>query len=433
MLAVWRAGGCYVPLDPEYPDARTAFVLADSGVRVLLADDGPLPASLPPGVTVVRAGDVAGPPREHGDALAPPRPDDVAYVLYTSGSTGRPKGVEVTHASLAHLTAAMTHVLSSAGPQTWLGLTALSFDISAVEMWVPLTTGGRVVVVPEEGRWDAAAQRALIRAHGVTHVQATPSGWRLLLAAGFGPADGVAVGLVGGEALPQPLAAELGACLSRLVNVYGPTEATVWSTWDEVGDGRGEVSIGRPLPNTSAHVLDEAMRPVPVGVPGELYLGGAGVARGYLGRPGLTARQFVPDPFGGPGARLYRTGDLAARRPDGRLRFLGRDDHQVKIRGHRIELGEIEEALTRHPDVGLAAVTVHRDAAGDAFLVGHVAGAPGAVLDPADVRAFLRGEVSRAMVPDRLVVLEAMPLSPAGKVDRAALPAPEAAGARPAG
>ncbi|MEU1290955.1 amino acid adenylation domain-containing protein [Streptomyces sp. NPDC005840] len=433
VLAVWRAGGCYVPLDPEYPDARTAFVLADSGVRVLLADDGPLPASLPPGVTVVRAGDVAGPPREHGDALAPPRPDDVAYVLYTSGSTGRPKGVEVTHASLAHLTAAMTHVLSSAGPQTWLGLTALSFDISAVEMWVPLTTGGRVVVVPEEGRWDAAAQRALIRAHGVTHVQATPSGWRLLLAAGFGPADGVAVGLVGGEALPQPLAAELGACLPRLVNVYGPTEATVWSTWDEVGDGRGEVSIGRPLPNTSAHVLDEAMRPVPVGVPGELYLGGAGVARGYLGRPGLTARQFVPDPFGGPGARLYRTGDLAARRPDGRLRFLGRDDHQVKIRGHRIELGEIEEALTRHPDVGLAAVTVHRDAAGDAFLVGHVAGAPGAVLDPADVRAFLRGEVSRAMVPDRLVVLEAMPLSPAGKVDRAALPAPEAAGARPAG
>ncbi|MGA5729172.1 amino acid adenylation domain-containing protein [Streptomyces seoulensis] len=436
VLAVWRAGGAYVPLDPEYPDARAAFVLSDSGVRVLLVSEEPPPGSVPAGVTVVRVGDGADestPPSAAGgtgDAPEPPGPDDVAYVLYTSGSTGRPKGVEVTHASLAHLTAAMTHVLRPAGPQTWLGLTSLAFDISTVEMLVPLTTGGRVVVVPEEARWDAAAQRALIHAHGVTHVQATPSGWRLLLAAGFGSADGVAVGLAGGEALPDALAGELSACLPRLINVYGPTEATVWSTWDEVAAGPAEVTIGLPLPNTTAYVLDEAMRPVPVGVPGELYLGGAGVARGYLGRPALTARQFVPDPFGAPGARLYRTGDLAARRADGRLRFLGRDDHQVKIRGHRIELAEIENALTRHPDVRLAAVTVHRDAAGQDFLVGHIAGtAP----EASDVRAFLRGEVSRAMVPDRLVVLEAMPLSPAGKVDRTALVVPDVSEAEPSG
>ncbi|MFI1414762.1 amino acid adenylation domain-containing protein [Streptomyces sp. NPDC020707] len=443
VLAVWRVGGAYVPLDPEYPDARTAFVLSDSGVRVLLAGGEPLPASVPPEVGVVRVDDIgdgiggdtagrrpASGTTEEPGGFEPSGPDDVAYVLYTSGSTGRPKGVEVTHASLAHLTAAMTHVLRPAGRQVWLGLTALSFDISTVEMFVPLTTGGRIVVVPEEGRWDAAAQRALIRRHGVTHVQATPSGWRLLLAAGFGAADGVAVGLVGGEALPEPLAAELGTGLPRLVNVYGPTEATVWSTWDEVDPGAQEVTIGLPLPNTTAHVLDEEMRPVPLGVPGELYLGGAGVARGYLGRPALTARQFVPDPFGGPGARLYRTGDLAARRADGRIRFLGRDDHQVKIHGHRIELGEIEEALTGHPDVRLAAVTVHRDAAGEEFLVGHLVGdSP----DPADVRTYLRGKVPRAMVPARLVVLESMPLSPAGKVDRAALPAPEAHRADPAG
>ncbi|MER6082909.1 amino acid adenylation domain-containing protein [Streptomyces sp. NPDC001833] len=431
VLAVWRAGGAYVPLDPEYPDARAAFVLSDSGVRVLLASEEPPARAVPDGVTVVRVGtadDLSYPEPSSAEAAGStgdgPGRDDVAYVLYTSGSTGRPKGVEVTHAALAHLTAAMTHVLEPTGPQTWLGLTALSFDISAVEMFVPLTTGGRVVVVPEEGRWDAAAQRALIHTHRVSHVQATPSGWRLLLAAGFGAADGVEVGLVGGEALPHALAGELRTGLPRLINVYGPTEATVWSTWDDVDPAQDEVTIGLPLPNTSAHVLDEAMRPVPIGVPGELYLGGAGVARGYLGRAGLTARQFVPDPFGAPGTRLYRTGDLAARRADGRIRFLGRDDHQVKIRGHRIELGEIEEALTRHPDVRLAAVTVHRDAAGEEFLVGHVAGdAP----DPAEVRTFLRGEVSRAMVPDRLVVLERMPLSPAGKIDRAALPAPEAA------
>ncbi|MEV1025576.1 amino acid adenylation domain-containing protein [Streptomyces sp. NPDC050264] len=426
VLAVWRAGGAYVPLDPEYPDARTAYVLSDSGVRVLLSSGELDQASVPPGVAVLRVGDgPAGPPgagETTPTAAGPCGPDDVAYVLYTSGSTGRPKGVEVTHGSLAHLTAAMTHVLRSREPQTWLGLTALSFDISAVEMFVPLTTGGRVVVVPEEGRWDAAAQRDLIRAHRVTHVQATPSGWRLLLAAGFGAADGVAVGLTGGEALPPALAGELRTRLPRLVNVYGPTEATVWSTWDEVGPEPSEVTIGLPLPNTSAHVLDEALRPVPVGVPGELYLGGAGVARGYLGRPGLTARQFLPDPFGGPGARLYRTGDLAARGADGRIRFRGRDDHQVKVRGHRIELGEVEEALARHPDVRLAAVTVHRDTAGEAFLVGHVVGdGP----DPAGIRAFLRGEVARAMVPDRLVVLDRMPLNPAGKVDRTALSVPE--------
>ncbi|MGW7415725.1 amino acid adenylation domain-containing protein [Streptomyces sp. NPDC054863] len=432
VLAVWRAGGVYVPLDPEYPDERTAFVLSDSGARVLLTDDQPSPGALPDGVAVLRT-DTPGAEEEADGTPVPVRPDDLAYVLYTSGSTGRPKGVEVSHGSLAHLVAAMTHTLDptdqsgpsdqsgTSGPQVWLGLTALSFDISTVELFVPLTTGGRIVVVPEEGRWDAAAQRDLIRAHGVTHVQATPSGWRLLLAAGFGAEDGVAVGLAGGEALPKPLADELGARLPRLVNVYGPTEATVWATHDEVTPGQDEVTIGLPLPNTTAHVLDEAMCPVPVGVPGELHLGGTGVARGYHDRPGLTARSFVPDPFGAPGTRLYRTGDLVARRADGRIRFLGRTDHQVKIHGHRIELGEIEEALVRHPDVRSAAVLVHRDDNGAEFLTGYVAGADP---DPADVRTFLRGELPRPMVPAQLVVLERLPLSPAGKVDRKALPAP---------
>ncbi|MFG2225134.1 amino acid adenylation domain-containing protein [Streptomyces sp. NPDC048644] len=423
VLAVWRVRGAYVPVDPEYPEERAAYVLSDAGVRVQLTDGD---VAAPPGVTSVDVrAPLGGTPGEKRTVAAePPRPDDLAYVLYTSGSTGRPKGVEITHGSLALLVAAMADVLEPGTPQVWLGLTALSFDISTVEMFVPLTTGGRVVVVPDDARWDAAAQRALIRAHGVTHVQATPSGWRLLIAAGFGPEDAVAVGLVGGEALPRPLAAELTARVPRLVNVYGPTEATVWATHEEVDAGEGEVTIGRPLPNTTAYVLDETMRPVPVGVPGELYLGGAGVGRGYHARPALTARAFVPDPFGPPGARLYRTGDLAARRADGRIRFLGRDDHQVKIRGHRIELGEIEEALTRHPDVATAAVTVRRDTTGEEFLAGYLVGsAP----DPSDVRAFLRTELPRAMVPARMTVLERMPLNAAGKIDRPALPAPEPA------
>ncbi|WP_225101369.1 non-ribosomal peptide synthetase [Streptomyces sp. CoH27] len=422
VLAVWRAGAAYVPLDPEYPDERAAYVLSDSGATVLLASPAPPTALAAACRTVLRIEESAGEAPD-GDPVTP-LPADLAYVLYTSGSTGRPKGVEVAHGSLARLVAAMADVLRAAPDDVWLGLTALSFDISTVELFVPLTTGGRVVVVPEEDRWDGGAQRALIRAHGVSHVQATPSGWRLLLAAGFGEDDGVRCALTGGEALPEPLAAELTAPLPRLVNVYGPTEATVWATFDELTGHDGEITIGRPLPNYTAHVLDDGMRPLPIGAPGELYLGGAGVARGYHDRPGLTAERFVPDPFGPPGARLYRTGDLAARRADGRIRFLGRNDHQVKIRGHRIELGEIEEALTRHPHVAMAAVAVHRDGSGEPFLTGYVCGAGP---DPADLRDFLRGELPRAMVPARFVVLERMPLSPAGKIDRGALPDPGAA------
>ncbi|MGJ5892736.1 amino acid adenylation domain-containing protein [Streptomyces niveiscabiei] len=424
--AVWRAGAAYVPLDPEYPAERAAYVVADSGATVLLVS-GETPATLLDAcAAVVRVEDAGTDPGSAGPTVLP---DDLAYVLYTSGSTGRPKGVEVSHRSLALLIAAMGEVLGSSPDDVWLGLTALSFDISTVELLLPLTTGGRVVVVPEEDRWDGAAQRELVRAHRVTHVQATPSGWRLLLAAGFGAGDGVRVGLTGGEALPDRLARRLTALLPRLVNVYGPTEATVWATCEEITADSDEITVGRPLVNYSAHVLDDALRPMPDGAPGELFLGGAGVARGYHGRAALTAERFVPDPFGPPGARLYRTGDLVARRTDGRLRYLGRTDHQVKVSGHRIELGEIEEVLARHPDVTGAAVTVWHDDAGEAFLAAHLTGRG---LDVAQVRGFLREELPRAMVPARLIVLDRMPLSPAGKVDRAALPAPDAGPSDPA-
>ncbi|MFB7229681.1 amino acid adenylation domain-containing protein [Streptomyces fimicarius] len=475
VLGTLAAGAAYVPLDPGYPADRLAFVRADARLAALVVE-GPAPDGLPDGLPVLSPGREASP--EHGvspgceasserqgapvpprDRATAPAAGDPAYVLYTSGSTGRPKGVEVPHSALANLLGALADRLA-AGPQDrWLGLTSLSFDISTVELLLPLIAGARVVLVAEERQRDGAALLKLIEAHDVTHVQATPSSWRLMLAAGL-HRPGL-VGLAGGEALPEPLAAELGRSVGRLINVYGPTETTVWSTLAELGPG-DPVTIGRPLAATRAYVLDAHGRPVPDGVPGELHLGGAGSAHGYRGRPGLTAQRFVPDPWGPPGSRMYRTGDLVRRLPDGRLEFAGRVDTQIKLRGHRIELGEIEARLAEHPSVSQAVVVLDRadDAegtgeageAGQDRLVAYVVGA-GQEAPAADgLRAHLARTLPAAMVPTTWVPLSALPLTPNGKVDRARLPqaprtrpetagtagtagtvAAEAAGAPPAG
>ncbi|TMR36863.1 non-ribosomal peptide synthetase [Nonomuraea zeae] len=348
---------------------------------------------------------------------APPAPDEVAYVIYTSGSTGRPKGVEVTHRNLANLLMGMRDRLGSGPGDVWLALTSPAFDIFALELFLPLVTGGRVVVAPHGAVRRPEALARLVTEQGVTHVQATPSVWRLLLPGGIG---GVTA-LAGGEALPAPLAAELRARCARVVNVYGPTETTIWSTAGEVGES---VTIGRPLANTQIYLLDASMRPVPVGVAGELCIGGAGVARGYRGRPGRTAGQFVPDPYGPPGARLYRTGDLARYRTDGEIEFLGRRDGQVKLLGHRVELGEIESRLLEHPQVGAAAVAVE----GDQRLVAYVVPVPGAALDPGPLTGHLARTLPSAMLPSAYVPLDALPLTPVGKLDRAALPKPVSSG-----
>ncbi|MFE3368538.1 amino acid adenylation domain-containing protein [Streptomyces sp. NPDC059173] len=377
LLGTLTAGAAYVPLDPGYPADRLAFVRADAGLSALVVD-GPVPRGLPSGLPVLSPEpSAAGAPPVGRTAV--PTAGHPAYVLYTSGSTGRPKGVEVSHGALANLLGALADRLGAAPEHRWLGLTSLSFDISTVELLLPLTTGGRVVLVPEERQRDGAALLKLIDAHGVTHVQATPSSWRLMLAAGLHRPGLVA--LAGGEALPGPLAAGLHAAVDRLFNVYGPTETTVWSLLAELPPGE-PVTIGRPLAATRAYVLDEHGGPVPDGLPGELHLGGAGVAYGYRGRPGLTARCFVPDPWGPPGSRMYRTGDLVRRLPDGRLEFAGRLDTQVKLRGHRIELGEIETRLTEHPGVAQAVVVLDpgedgsAGEAGQERLVAYVVGAP---------------------------------------------------------
>lgn len=392
LLAVLATGAAYLPLDPGYPAERLALVLRDSAAVLVLADREPAPlvAAAAPAVLRLPAPSAqdpaeAAPDADHGAA---PGPDDVAYVLYTSGSTGRPKGVAVGHRALVNLLTSFADRLDSGPRHAWLGLTSLSFDISALELYLPLITGGRLVLAPDGLAVDGPGLLALIGAEDVTHVQATPSGWRVMLAAGSATDALAAVtGLAGGEALTLPLARELRARTARLFNVYGPTETTIWSTCSELPADPGHVRIGTPIANTQVYIVDEQLRPTPLGIPGELLIGGDGVAHGYLGRPELTSERFVQSPFGPPGARLYRTGDRAVRTPDGELDFLGRIDDQVKIRGHRIELGEIESALLEHPALAQAAVAVRTEEDGEPFLAGYLVPAAGARRPPPPICA----------------------------------------------
>ncbi|MCC5578787.1 amino acid adenylation domain-containing protein [Microtetraspora sp. AC03309] len=425
LLAVARTGAAYLPLDPAYPAPRLAFVLADSGADLLLTQRR-LRDRLPGDRPVVLLDDP-------GDGVAAdlpplrtaPGPDDLAYVIYTSGSTGRPKGVAVEHRALANLLLSFRDRLGAGPGHVWLASTSLSFDISALELYLPLVTGGRVVIAREPATGDGARLARLVAEHGVTHVQATPSGWRMLLDAGFDRSSLVA--LAGGEALPEALAAELRPRVARLFNVYGPTETTIWSScWEVPADIAGGVRIGRPIANTRVYVLDRWLRPVPDGTIGDLHIAGTGLARGYLGRAGLTADRFRPDPYGPPGSRMYLTGDLARWSSGGGLECLGRTDGQVKLHGHRIELGEIEARMTEHPSVGQAAVVVRAER-----LVAYVVpagGAPGgAPPDPGVLIEHAAAVLPAYMVPAVVMPLGALPLTPNGKVDRQVLPDPEVA------
>ncbi|MFC6371900.1 amino acid adenylation domain-containing protein, partial [Nonomuraea thailandensis] len=421
LLAVLKAGGAYLPLDPEYPAERIGYMLRDAAPAVVLASPG-VAALLPPSPAPAIVLD--GTPRPAPPQAAPAgacSPDNPAYVIYTSGSTGRPKGVVITHRALAnHLRAAAERVPLSADDRL-VAVTTVSFDIAALELFLPLVAGARVVLAPTETVREPAALLDLVRGSGATAVQAVPSLWRALLDTGDWP-RGVRM-LVGGEALPGELAAGVTAMGARAENLYGPTEATIWATSAQVADG--PVTIGRPFANTRAYVLGRDLRPVAAGVAGELYLAGAQLARGYLRRPGLTAERFVAAPYGPDGERMYRTGDLARWRADGTLECLGRTDDQVKIRGFRIELGEIEAVLERHQQVARAAVAVRDDAAGGPRLVGYVVPAPGHQPDGAALREHVAGDLPAYMVPSLVMVLDALPLTANGKVDRKALPAPD--------
>ncbi len=419
VLSVLWAGGAYLPLDPDYPADRLAYMLADSQAKLVLADAGSQPPASAAAVLTVTPEILA----EGRNVVfsSGVRADNLAYVIYTSGSTGRPKGVQIPHRALVNLLHSMSAETGLTGDDRWLAVTSLSFDIAGLEVFAPLLAGAELRV-PADAAADATALLTEVRK--ATIAQATPSAWRMLVEAGLGDEPGIRA-VCGGEALPADLADQLAARMGSVWNAYGPTETTIWSCLQPVRPGE-PVTIGGPLANTQVYVLDESLQPVPVGVPGELYIGGDGVARGYRDRPALTAGRFVADPFGRPGARLFRTGDTVRRRPDGRIVFIGRSDYQVKIRGFRIELGEIESVLATHPSVGQVVVVPRPDGLGGHRLVAHLVAASGAeAATPLELRAHVAAEVPDYMVPSAYMWLDAYPLTPNGKIDRASLPDPD--------
>ncbi|MET7456743.1 amino acid adenylation domain-containing protein [Streptomyces sp. NPDC005574] len=443
LLGVWRAGAAYVPVDAEYPPERIAYVMEDATPALVLTDlatAGALPDVGVPQLCLDESEVAAGlaltasaplTDAQRGGPLSPVLP---AYSIYTSGSTGRPKGVVISQGNLANFLIDMTNRLPLTEQDTWLAITTVSFDMAVPELYVPLLTGARLVMAARRTVLDPVELVRVLLRHRVTVLQATPSLWRAVLAE---HPDGIAGlpplrVLVGGEAVPGHLALELSG-LGEVTNLYGPTETTVYSTAGPVDPAVvavGEPPIGRPVANTQVYVLDSALRPVPAGVAGDLFIAGAGVASGYWNRPGLTGERFVACPFGAPGERMYRTGDRSRWLADGQLMFLGRADEQVKIRGFRIEPGEVAAAAAAHPGVAEAAVVAREDMPGDKRLVAYVVSNG---TDAGDADAELAGSVRRLaaerlpayMVPSAVVVLDALPLTPNGKLDRRALPAPQ--------
>ncbi|NYS19623.1 amino acid adenylation domain-containing protein [Streptomyces sp. SJ1-7] len=408
LLAVLKSGAGYVPVDPDFPEERVAHILRDAEPVLCLTGDVLAEADLSSygcQDPVVRG--VSG--------------ESTAYVIYTSGSTGRPKGVGVSHAALVNFLVAMQDRFALDEYDRLVAVTTVGFDIAGLELFLPLLHGAQVVLAPREVVRDPVALARLVDDSGATLMQATPSLWQALA-----EVDGIPRSLrilVGGEALPAGLARRLAEGGRRVTNLYGPTETTVWSTAAEVSGG--DVTIGRPVANTRVYVLDRGLRPVPVGVAGELYIAGAGLARGYHRRPGLSAERFVADPFGAAGTRMYRTGDLVRRSAAGDLEYIGRSDFQVKVRGFRIELGEIESVLAGHPDAGQVAVLIREDAPGDKRIVAYVVPPHDGSPDADVLRKHVAVTLPEYMVPSAFVTLDALPLTPNGKLDRAALPAPK--------
>ncbi|WP_017328296.1 non-ribosomal peptide synthetase [Synechococcus sp. PCC 7336] len=432
MLAILKAGGAYVPLDPTYPAERLSYMLRDSGAAIVVTQ-AHLLESLPVGEARVVLLDEGSEAIASGhDAPLPTttHPQQLAYQIYTSGSTGRPKGVQISHAAVVNFLRAMQQELSLSPKDVLLSVTTLSFDIAALELFLPLTVGARVAIATRAVAADGVRLGQLVASSGATAMQATPATWQMLLDSGWSGDKQLQV-LCGGEALPLPLARALSRSCRELWNLYGPTEATIWTAFQRIAPAVEAISLGCALGNTQLYVLDLCGQLAPLGVPGELHVGGAGLARGYCKQPVRTAARFCPDPFSErPGARLYKTGDRVRYRRDGSLEFLGRIDNQVKLRGFRIELGEIESCLLEAPDIRAAVAVVREDREGDRRLVAYVIPALAASRasdGPITAgRNLLRSKLPAYMVPTAFVILEDFPLTPNGKVNRKAFPAPPA-------
>lgn len=432
LLGILKAGAAYLPLDPAFPTERLNFMLNDARCPVLLTQKHianqlstftTSPTQKYTTLCLDAEWEMIG-RMPQTPPLCLSTADNLAYIIYTSGSTGRPKGVQVLHRAVVNFLHAMKQQPGMTADDTLLSVTTLSFDIAVLELFLPLSVGGEVVLVSRDVAMDGKQLQEKLAASQATMMQATPATWRMLLAAGWQGDQALTI-LCGGEVLPLALAEQLCEKGKSVWNLYGPTETTIWSTIYPVKGNETKVSVGSPIANTQVYLLDAQMRPVPIGIPGALYIAGDGLARGYLRQPSLTAARFIPNPFSQkPGERLYRTGDQGRYLPDGNIEFLGRDDHQVKVRGFRIELGEIEAALNHHPDVAGAVVTTYQDASESHSLVAYVVPVQEQSPTADSLRDHLRETLPDYMVPAAFVFLESLPLTPNGKIDRQALPAP---------
>ncbi len=432
ILGVLKAGGAYVPLDPAYPNERLMFMLQDTQAPVLLTQArlrGAVAESAAHLVCLDSDWDAVASHRE-ANPVSGVRADNLAYVMYSSGSTGQPKGVMIEHQAISNHMRWVQSAFPLSESDRELQQTPFTFDVSVWEFFAPLLSGARLIVARPDRHPDSAYLVQVIAQQGITAIQVVPSMLQMLVEEpGLTACNSLRRVFCGGEALGGELARALLARLDvELYNLYGPTEACIDATCWRCDRGQRTVLIGRPLANTRSYVLDSHRHPVPIGVPGELYIGGEGLARGYLNRPELTAEKFIPNPFSRePGSRLYRTGDLARYRPDGNIEFLGRIDHQVKLRGFRVELGEIEAVLGQHPVVRETAVVAREDSPGDKRLVAYVVPLPQEGPEVGELRRYLKQKLPEHMVPSAFVMLDALPLTPSGKLDRRRLPEPDRA------
>jgi len=428
VLGILKAGGAYVPLDCSHPKERLAFILEDAGISLLLTQRslvGGLPKHSARMVCFDSEWEIIARESEVVPIITT-EPENLAYVIYTSGSTGKPKGVQVPHRAVVNFLNSMRQRPGLSEQDILVAVTTLSFDIAGLELFLPLSVGARTVLVGSEIAADGSRLASILKTSGATVLQATPPTWRLLMETEWPTPHQFKV-LCGGEALPRKLADHLLDRASCVWNMYGPTETTIWSATHRVESGGGAIPVGRPIDNTQIYILDLYLNPVPVGVYGELYIGGAGLGRGYLNRPNLTAEKFIPNPFSTEaGSRLYRTGDLARYLSDGAIQFLGRIDQQVKVRGFRIELGELEAVMSQHPGVAEAVAVVREDTPENKQLVAYVVGKVLSTPTVSELRSFLKEKLPDYMIPGVFVMLETLPLSANGKVDRRALPAPGA-------
>jgi amino acid adenylation domain-containing protein len=427
LLGVLRAGAAYVPLDPSYPSERIAFMMGDAKVKVILTSTE-LAQSLPKcGAQVIRLDkdDWMSTPAKPAAANRPASPDSLAYVMYTSGSTGTPKGVRIPHRCVVNLLTSLRQAPGLGPDDVLLSITTLSFDISVLEIFLPLTVGAHLVLAGPDVAGDGQVLKRHLETVKPTFLQATPATWRILIHSGW-RGDRRMKGVAAGEAWGWDLASPMLESCSSVWNGYGPTETTVYASMRALNRDEGRVHMGGAIANGALYVLDENRQRVPIGVPGELYIGGAGVGDGYLNRPELTDEKFVSSPFDSSDkSRLYRSGDRVRYCSDGTIEFLGRIDHQIKLRGFRIEPGEIQSALVKFSGVKQAVVVLREDRPGDQRLVAYLLTDGRELAPPSEMRAFLRQYLPDYMLPNQFVRLEAFPLTPSGKIDRKALPAPD--------